>query len=113
MKSNNPITTTTIGIDLGDAKHQVCVLDQAGNIREEFSLPGDKAGLLRMPKRFPDAAEPLEERTPIRGVVRLRAASGMLRRENALESKSRFLYTTGHPSKSNRHGGKSDLDDCG
>lgn len=28
-------TTTTIGIDLGDRSHAVCVMDEAGEIRRE------------------------------------------------------------------------------
>jgi len=76
MKSNNPIPTTTIGIDLGDKKHQVCVLDQAGNIREEFSLANDKAGLHRLAKRYPNARVAMEVGTHSPWISRLLAEAG-------------------------------------
>lgn len=38
-------TTTTIGMDLGDKKHQVCVLDAKGEILEETSIVNTLSGL--------------------------------------------------------------------
>jgi hypothetical protein len=37
MKNNIP--SITIGLDLGDKKHAICVLNKAGEIVEERSLP--------------------------------------------------------------------------
>ena len=37
--------TTTIGMDLGDKKNQICVLDAEGKILEEASIVNTRAGL--------------------------------------------------------------------
>ena len=41
----------TLGLDLGDRQHHVCVLDAAGNIIREASLPSTRPALGRNPYR--------------------------------------------------------------
>ena len=46
--------TTTIGMDLGDKKHQICILDAEGEILEEASIVNTQVGL----KKFFKGREP-------------------------------------------------------
>ena len=43
--------TTTVGMDLGDKKHQVCVLDEAGEIIEQCCIANTLGGLEKFFKR--------------------------------------------------------------
>lgn len=46
---------TVLGIDLGDRKHYICVLDQAGNILDEFSINNTREQLLNLTTKYPDS----------------------------------------------------------
>jgi len=51
-----PVPTHTIGIDLGDKRHAVCILDHTtGEILEELSLPNTRPQLGKLAVRFPKA----------------------------------------------------------
>lgn len=43
----------TIGIDLGDRKHEVCVLDRDGEVEETQSIGSDRDALRRLAKKYP------------------------------------------------------------
>jgi len=43
----------TLGLDLGDRQHHVCVLDAAGNIVREASLPNTRPTLAQLLADFP------------------------------------------------------------
>jgi len=45
----------TIGIDLGDRKHQVCVLDRDGEVVEGKAIGSDRDALRTLARRFPGA----------------------------------------------------------
>ncbi len=45
----------TIGLDLGDKKHAICVLDSAGNIIEECSITNHRESLRRLSQKHPGA----------------------------------------------------------
>ena len=45
----------TIGIDLGDRKHQVCVLDRDGEVVESKAIGSDRDALRTLARRFPGA----------------------------------------------------------
>lgn len=45
----------TIGIDLGDQRHRVCVLNQFGQIIEEIFIDNDPFALLALAKKYPNA----------------------------------------------------------
>lgn len=49
------IPEETIGIDLGDRSHRVCILDRLGFITEERSIPNDRFALAQLAKEHPDA----------------------------------------------------------
>ncbi len=53
-------STRTIGIDLGDRKHAICVLDKAGEVLSETSIPNDRGELAKLPKRYPKALIAME-----------------------------------------------------
>lgn len=52
----------TLGLDLGDRSHHVCVLDAAGQIIHEAALPNTRPGLAQWLPDFPQPgrAEPGE-----------------------------------------------------
>ena len=50
----------TIGVDLGDVRHFVCVLDRAGNIIEERSITNHRESLRRLAKKYPGARLAME-----------------------------------------------------
>ncbi len=50
----------TIGLDLGDRRHRFCVLDGAGGIREEGSVPNDRGALGELSNRYPGALAVVE-----------------------------------------------------
>lgn len=57
---NNLIPSTTIGLDLGDNKHAICVLDAAGNIIDERSVTNHRESLRRLSQKYPGARVALE-----------------------------------------------------
>jgi transposase len=56
-QSNSKIT---IGLDLGDRRHRFCVLDGAGEIREEASVPNERGALGELSRRYPGALAVVE-----------------------------------------------------
>ncbi|WP_193215034.1 IS110 family transposase [Luteolibacter marinus] len=48
-------STTTIGIDLGDKKHSICVLDAAGKVLSESTITNTRGSMARLSKRHPGA----------------------------------------------------------
>jgi hypothetical protein len=53
----------TLGLDLGDRQHHVCVLDVAGQIIREASLPNTRPALAQLLADFPRATVALEAGT--------------------------------------------------
>jgi hypothetical protein len=49
---SNPIT---IGLDLGDRMHSVCVLDHRGEILTEEPITNTRESLMALSKRHPEA----------------------------------------------------------
>lgn len=58
MTSSNP--SITLGIDLGDKKHSICVLDAAGTIIDERSITNHKESLRRLSMKYPSALIAIE-----------------------------------------------------
>lgn len=58
MKSKT--STFTIGIDLGDRKHAVCVLDAKGEIVKQESIANSRGSLTALSKRYPGALMVME-----------------------------------------------------
>ncbi len=55
----------TLGLDLGDRSHHVCVLDAAGQIVREDALPNTRPALAKLLAEFPRAtAAPARGLTP-------------------------------------------------
>ena len=69
----NPLT---IGLDLGDRRHAVCVLDGAGQIVSEESLPNTRASLEQLSQRCPCATIAMETGMHSPWVSRLFEARG-------------------------------------
>src|ERR1017187_7940116 len=53
----------TLGLDLGDRAHHVCVLDATGQIVREASLPNTRPALAQLLAEFPRATVALEAGT--------------------------------------------------
>ena len=53
----------TIGLDLGDRSHYVCVLDATGQILHEGSLPNERVALALLLTKYPAATMALEAGT--------------------------------------------------
>src|SRR5208283_4736969 len=53
----------TLGLDLGDRSHHVCVLDATGQIVREGSLPNSRPALAKLMAGFPRATVALEAGT--------------------------------------------------
>jgi transposase len=58
MKSKFP--TITIGLDLGDKKHAVCVLNHAGEIEEDRSITNHRESLRRLSQKYPGSRIAME-----------------------------------------------------
>lgn len=58
MKTNS--STTTIGIDLGDKRHSVCVLDAAGKVSAEATISNTREAMARLSKKHPGALVVME-----------------------------------------------------
>lgn len=56
----NIIPSTTIGFDLGDKKHAICVLDQDGAIIDERTITNHHESLRRLSIKYPKARIALE-----------------------------------------------------
>lgn len=78
MTSNNktPTTGLTIGLDLGDRRHAVCVLNTRGHIIAEETLPNTRASLEQLSNRYPGATLAMETGTHSPWVSRLFEARG-------------------------------------
>jgi transposase len=74
MKTNNTpsvvstspaavVSGFTLGLDLGDRQHHVCVLDTAGQIVREASLPNTRPALVQLLADFPRATVAVEAGT--------------------------------------------------
>jgi len=50
----------TVGIDLGDLKHAICVLDSEGTVVEERTITNHRDSLRRLAKKYPGARVALE-----------------------------------------------------
>jgi transposase len=59
MKTKS-VTGWTIGIDLGDLKHAICVLDRKGEIIDERTITNHRESLRRLAKKYPKARVALE-----------------------------------------------------
>ena len=57
------ISGFTLGLDLGDRAHHVCVLDASGQIVREASLPNTRPALSQLLADFPRATVALEAGT--------------------------------------------------
>jgi transposase len=66
----------TIGLDLGDRRHTVCVLNEAGDIVTEETLSNTRAALEVFSARFPGATLVMETGTHSPWVSRLLTARG-------------------------------------
>ena len=55
-------TTTqhTLGIDLGDRKHAICIIDQAGEVIQECMISNTREDLARLAKSYPDSLIAME-----------------------------------------------------
>jgi transposase len=58
MKSTIP--SITIGLDLGDKKHAICVLNAAGEVVEERSITNHRESLRRLSQKYPNSRIALE-----------------------------------------------------
>ena len=56
----NTSSTRTVGLDLGDRKHAVCVLDAKGEILKEESITNTRANLTALSRRHPKALMVME-----------------------------------------------------
>ena len=54
------LLNAVVGIDLGDKKHAVCVLDEAGKIFEEVTISNTRASLAKLVERYPGALVAIE-----------------------------------------------------
>ena len=56
----NKIQSITIGLDLGDKKHAICVLNKAGEIVEERSITNHRESLRRLSQKYPKSRIAME-----------------------------------------------------
>ena len=56
----NQSSAITIGIDLGDKKHAVCVLDAKGEILKQESITNNRTSLTALSRRYPGAVMVME-----------------------------------------------------
>jgi transposase len=77
MKKDQTTPQTVIGIDLGDKKHAVCVMNQAGKILRETSIPNNAASLKRLGGEFPAALAVIEVGTHSPWISRLLKDCGL------------------------------------
>ena len=72
----NPTDNITIGLDLGDRRHTVCVLNAAGDIVTAEAIVNTREGLTAFAARFPGATIIMETGTHSPWVSRLFEARG-------------------------------------
>ena len=56
----NEIPSVTIGVDLGDKKHAICVIDSSGEIVEQRTIANHRQNLGRLSKKYPGARIAME-----------------------------------------------------
>ena len=69
--TSHEIPLFTIGIDLGDTRHSVCVLDRTGEVVGEFTIANDENSLVQLCRQYPDARVAFEVGTHSPWVSRL------------------------------------------
>jgi transposase len=67
----------TIGMDLGDKKHQVCVLDKAGKIIAAEGIDNNRATVIKFFKRYRGAVVAMETGTHSRWVSQIAETEGL------------------------------------
>jgi len=67
----------TIGMDLGDKKHQVCILNEAGKVITEEAIDGNCASVAKFFKRYRGAVVAMENGTHSRWVSQIAVAEGL------------------------------------
>jgi transposase len=67
----------TIGMDLGDKKHQVCILDKTGKIIAEEKVAGTRTAMASFFQRYRGAVVAMETGTHSRWVSRIAEAEGL------------------------------------
>lgn len=67
----------TIGMDLGDKKHQVCILNKAGKIIAEKEAAGNRTATANFFKQYRGAVVAMETGTHSRWVSQIAAAAGL------------------------------------
>ena len=67
----------TIGMDLGDKKNQVCILDEAGKIIAEEGIDNNRATVTKFFKRYRGAVVAIETGTHSRWVSQVAEAEGL------------------------------------
>lgn len=77
LMKNKLISKTVIGIDLGDKKHAICVVDQEGNIVAEFSIENRRRELAELSKNYPGSLVAMEVGTHSPWISRLLTGLGM------------------------------------
>jgi len=65
VSTSTPVVSSgfTLGLDLGDRSHYVCVLDAAGEILQEGPVPNDRVALAALLTHYPAATVALEAGT--------------------------------------------------
>lgn len=74
---NKHTQETVIGIDLGDKKHAICVLDKDGKILREDTLTNDRKHLAELAREYPRARVAMEVGTHSPWISRMLAKAGM------------------------------------
>jgi len=67
----------TIGMDLGDKKHQVCILDKTGKIITEEEVTGNRVAVIKFFKQHPGAVVAMEMGAHSRWVSQIAEAEGL------------------------------------
>lgn len=70
------IPKITIGVDLGDKKHAICVIDKHGNILKEYFIPNSHKSLKQLVKDYPNSRIAMEVGTHSPWISRLLSAGG-------------------------------------
>jgi transposase len=77
MNKDQTSSQTVIGIDLGDKKHAVCVMNQAGKILRQSSILNNAASLQQLCDEYPCALVVIEVGTHSPWISRLLKANGL------------------------------------
>ncbi|MEM9283179.1 MAG: hypothetical protein AAGA96_15250 [Verrucomicrobiota bacterium] len=54
------LLNVVIGIDLGDLRNAVCVIDHQGEIHEEFTITNTRESLSKLANKYPEALIAME-----------------------------------------------------